>query len=368
MALLDPKLIENLDGIIQAKVDAAVANILPPSSVGGSYVSRVVDRGYDFHATTQSQIPLNGSIEEISSDYFETAGNGVRFKNFTGWVTGYFFANLRSIGVSGTAVTNRAHPSLRPRLNGVDADVQGHDGYMRNDLGETDHDRTSMYLPLRLFVTPGDVLTIDSIRGSSGSTAQVVLEDPESAKLVLDVAPAQVLRGVKGDQGYGDFEFRSSISDPVDTEGRDGFMHLNTSSKRLFRKFNGNWFFVTSLLSTGVDHLTCEENGALGNNQYEWSHGNGMTGSTSWWVSCYPGECRAMSLNVKSAPTSTCVVEVEIENIGVRTISLPAGTTNGHTVFSSPMSFPAGARFRFRTVTAGGASGGTVSAALTYTT
>ena len=106
--------------------------------------------------------------------------------------------------------------------------------------------------------------------------------------------------------------------------------------------------------------LWAEQNNKLNDNRYEWSYGNGMEDSGNYIVLPHPGKLVALSLNVAVAPSSSCVVEVRLNNQSAGSITLRAGQTYMVSLLSAMKQAEIGGRVNFRTVTAGGAERGTI--------
>lgn len=109
--------------------------------------------------------------------------------------------------------------------------------------------------------------------------------------------------------------------------------------------------------------IWAEENGDLGNGAYEWAFGNGANTSSDSGVTL-PFDCELIAASLTLAGAATCEVEIRrnTDPAGV-SVSTSANRTGYSTFAASPVSFTAGDRVNFRTITGSTASnGGVVSA------
>ena len=100
--------------------------------------------------------------------------------------------------------------------------------------------------------------------------------------------------------------------------------------------------------------IWAEENAALGNNQREWSFGNGATGDIGI-VLPIDAQLVAVSYNADTAGTNTEIAVVQNSSTQVATTGLQSGE-DGFNNLVTPIQFSAGDRVGFQTITAGGAS------------
>lgn len=100
--------------------------------------------------------------------------------------------------------------------------------------------------------------------------------------------------------------------------------------------------------------IWAEENAGLGNNQREWSFGNGATGDIGI-VLPFDAQIIAVSYNADNAGTNTEVAVVINTSSQVATTG-PQSGEDGFNTLVTPVSISAGDRLGFQTITAGGAS------------
>ena len=114
-----------------------------------------------------------------------------------------------------------------------------------------------------------------------------------------------------------------------------------------------------------VFNLWAEENGDLRDNSSQWSHGNGAAKTNNAMVILRDGHLAAMGLNVDTAPQSTCVVLILINDKVGGYVVLEAGQRHVVHVFDRPVAVKKGDRARFYTYLGGKAKIGTVNAEIT---
>ena len=112
-------------------------------------------------------------------------------------------------------------------------------------------------------------------------------------------------------------------------------------------------------------YLWAEENGDLRDNSSQWSHGNGAAKTNNAMVILRDGHLSAMGLNVDTAPQSTCVVLILINDKVGGYVVLEAGQRHVVHVFDRPVAVKKGDRARFYTYLGGKAKIGTVNAEIT---
>ena len=100
--------------------------------------------------------------------------------------------------------------------------------------------------------------------------------------------------------------------------------------------------------------IWAEENAGLGNNQREWSFGNGATGDIGI-VLPIDAQLVAVSYNADAAGTNTEIAVVQNSSSQVATTG-PQSGEDGFVDLDNPVQFSAGDRVGFQTITAGGAS------------
>lgn len=99
--------------------------------------------------------------------------------------------------------------------------------------------------------------------------------------------------------------------------------------------------------------IWAEENAGLGNNQREWSFGNGATGDIGI-VLPINADLFAVSYNADTAGTNTEIAVVQNTSSQVATTG-PQSGEDGFVILGSPVAFSAGDRLGFQTIIAGGA-------------
>lgn len=97
--------------------------------------------------------------------------------------------------------------------------------------------------------------------------------------------------------------------------------------------------------------IWAEENGALADNQYEWSFGNGAVGATIGIVIPFNCELFAVSLNAEVAGTSI-TMHTKNNNVNIHT-STHTGQNSFETL-TTPIAFSAGDKVSFQTGTLSG--------------
>ena len=100
--------------------------------------------------------------------------------------------------------------------------------------------------------------------------------------------------------------------------------------------------------------IWAEENAGLGNNQREWSFGNGATGDIGI-VLPVDAQLYAVSYNADNAGTNTEIAVVQNTSSQVATTG-PQSGEDGFNILGTPVQFSAGDRLGFQTILAGGAS------------
>lgn len=100
--------------------------------------------------------------------------------------------------------------------------------------------------------------------------------------------------------------------------------------------------------------IWAEENAALGNNQREWSFGNGATGDIGIVIPV-DAQLFAVSYNADVAGTNTEIAVVQNTSTQIGTTGLQSGE-DGFNILTTPAALSAGDRIGFLTLTAGGAS------------
>lgn len=100
--------------------------------------------------------------------------------------------------------------------------------------------------------------------------------------------------------------------------------------------------------------IWAEENAGLGNNQREWSFGNGATGDIGI-VLPIDADLFAISYNADTAGTNTEIAVVQNSSSQVATTG-PQSAEDGFNTLVTPVAFSAGDRLGFQTIIAGGAS------------
>jgi hypothetical protein len=203
-------------------------------------------------------------------------------------------------------------------------------------------------------VNAGDKLRVQMQR-IIGDTSFPLL--PNGCSLVITEASA---RGPQGEMGSAGFEYRYGSGVPANGLGFDSDVYTDTITGDQYKKESGTWNFKLNVKgpSGNVDRmlLWAEENGALSNNNTQWSFGNGSVGNIGVTM-IQGGSLIGMSFNGETAPTSTCTVEVLINGASSgESITVAATVNDEHVIFGSPVSFNAGDRIGFRTVLGGSAS------------
>lgn len=107
-------------------------------------------------------------------------------------------------------------------------------------------------------------------------------------------------------------------------------------------------------------YLWAEENGDLRDNSHQWSFGNGATGDKNQLCLPMRGLITQISLNVQTAPTSTCAVEARLNGQAAGTVTLAAGRLADVDSIANPIAVERSDVLTFRTITGGGAKKATV--------
>lgn len=133
---------------------------------------------------------------------------------------------------------------------------------------------------------------------------------------------------------------------------------------------DGRLGVVAAPASFYVCQVWAEENGGLNTNQWEWSFGNGRSSGTAspgnWGlVLPWAGHIVALSLGVTTGGAGVTRVGVELNQVTQAELSLAAQATKAwRTNIEIP--FGAGDVLVFKTLAAGGAAYGVMSAMLRY--
>jgi hypothetical protein len=315
------------------------------------------DTTTNLNQAVATTIPMSGTIDVASTTAgLAVSGEGLQV-NHTGKVR-------VSFNVATTGSITRGNLRVRVAVNGTPVPGVSSSGYIRNTGG---HNESSYSFSKLINVTSGQVVTLQSEQeGASGTITMVA----NGSFLEVEIPASTMAVGPAGLDGAAGWEWRFGSTVPLSGLGDDGDVYLRTTTGDLYQKITGTWTILMNI--TGAqgpsgdlkDMLWAEETSALSDNNTQWSFGNGATGNIAVVIN-QPGTLTGMSLSSSTAGTSSTVVEILVNGLGIsRSITLAANVAHGFINFGTPYSVVAGDRIGFRTVLGGGASNSRVKADL----
>lgn len=312
-------------------------------------------------SSSWTEIPLMGSMERRDSNTtFIPVGNGIEV-NWTGRI------KVRAHVVVTASVQNtqidaafKKNTVVQPRIASAFARVV------------SGANEATCFLYDELDVVPGDKITVVARQG--GTPGQMYMMAANSCFLEVEIPPGAFAKGDKGDAGYAGWKYWAQAGVPSNLLGDDGDVYLDTDNSNFYQRTAGTWTLKTNLKGIqgeqGVSKsmLWAERLGSLTDGSEEWAFGAATgSGSGRGILQLVSGKITHLGLELITAGTESTSVELLINGVPTSSsITLAPNVNKGYVALGTQVAFGVGDVIGFRTVLAGQAVNGRVSALATY--
>lgn len=306
---------------------------------------------------TNVVVPITGTTDERNTGFFNISGNGIQVVNYSGWIEVEAFVSMTfsspNISIDFQFAKNGTLQPGSTVCNGV------------GKFSNTNHAQASLFRGMQ--VTAGDVITI--VSNLEGSTGTATMRNGDSVFCVR-IPSSALARGAQGISGNPNWSFLTGFGAPSSGTGVTQDVYLDKTTDDLYRKISSTvWQLEANIkgsqgpAGTSKYMIWGARNGTLTNNTEEWGFGAAGTIAGRGLVQMLPGRITHLGLNLVTAGTGTKTVEIYKNGSATgQSITLAANVGKGTATLASPVTFVAGDLISFRTVLAGAASNGTVTA------